>query len=171
MIHFVDDSTINLVHSALSNKLYVPNFSLRHSLRAYTFHNSSLQSANMTFNALKAGVKPEEADRYAGFRIKVIAEDNKPFGVAVFDPTDSFTMQIYIKKAYRQKGYGTKLLQELLSSIENKEDICVGNGVKGSMEFWQKNLEEKWIDSASLEWHKAKVNVQKAEKKLKNSVF
>jgi len=171
VIHFIEDSAINLVNAALSHRLYVPNFSLRHSLRAFTFHNENKESLSTTFNALKAGVKPEEASKYSTFKIKVIAEDNNPFGVAVFDPTDSFTVQIYIKKAYRQKGYGTQLLQELLSCIENKEDICVGNGVKGSMEFWKKNLEEKCIDAASLQWHSDTINVEKAEKKLKTLAF
>lgn len=167
MITFVEDTNINLVNLALSHKLYVPNFSLRHALRAYKFHYDANHSAQAKFDFLKRN-NTEKNDKYENFKIKIIAIDEKPIGVAVFDPTDSFTLQIYIKKDYRNQGYGSQLIKELLTEIKCKEDICVGNGVKGSMEFWKKHLHEENLDPASLSWYEAKQNVEKAEIKLKS---
>lgn len=65
-------------------------------------------------------------------------EDNKP--VAVFveiveDDYFSYKSMIFVKKEYRNRGIGSKLLQK--SNPDRKS--LVGTGTNDSLRFWEKN--------------------------------
>lgn len=130
MIHFLEDEILNLANIAVKNKLFIQGFSLRESLRCFIYQHQIRKSA------------------YKNYKIKILADDNVPFGIAVFDPTDLYTLQTFIKPAYRRQGHGKTLVSEIMKEIPH-EEIKVGKGIKGSLLFWDKMVKEeclgKWV--------------------------
>lgn len=149
MIHFIEDSPYNLAQIALTNKLFVPNFSLKESLRCFIYQGSLRKTA------------------YANYKIKVLADGEEFIGVAVYDPTDTYTVQAYVKPTYRKKGYGSLLVNEVVKDL-SVDEIKVGKGIKGSLSFWGKVVKEdclgKWLPDLNEERYK---EMKKSLKKSK----
>lgn len=107
---------------AIRNKLFMPGWVL----------SSTLKSIRNNWD-----------NYYVNCVVNLHYEDEKPVGVVVMRmPVDKSIpecngfkpeVQIFVKKQYRRKGIGTKLISSL-----NKKQINWELGIEGSLNFWHK---------------------------------
>lgn len=67
-------------------------------------------------------------------RIILAYEDNIPVGVAVRNANNN-CVQVFVKKAYRLKGIGSKLVKAIQKDLGKLKGGC---GIDGSLEFYRK---------------------------------
>ena len=77
----------------------------------------------------------KELEYFNGCSISLAYWRGYPIGIAHMDITDS--LMIYVKKEFRRMGIGSKLINSMVRNSKYK--VTAGIGMKGSMEFWEKN--------------------------------
>lgn len=103
----------NKAEIALKNRLFVSGWLL-----------------NKILNQVKNG--------FISANLEIYYENELPVGVAVNITEENYNdykTMIFVKKSYRNKGIGSKLIKQLNPSI----DSMVGKGVPNSVNFWVKN--------------------------------
>lgn len=73
--------------------------------------------------------------QYPNCRVIIHYENDVPVGVALHAPKNTYQVQIFVKKSFRKRGIGSKMLLQL----DAPKDSRVGTGSEFSAEFWRKN--------------------------------
>lgn len=102
--------------------------------------NASIAISNRLFVSgwLLNSILHDVKNGYISANVEIHYENSIPVGVAVDIQEDSYNeykTMIFVKKAFRNKGIGSKLIKKLNPSIHN----LVGKGVPQSLNFWIKN--------------------------------
>ena len=61
-------------------------------------------------------------------KIVILKENNIPVGVCYYDKLEKLipvTLQVFVKKEHRKKGYGSLVVKEMVNLIENKDSIKI----------------------------------------------
>ena len=106
-------STLNQFNAnvALKNRLYVSGFLLSGVLRKIRESNP------------------------VGTKVAIHYSEGVPVGVAVHVPYEYYQVQVFVRKSFRGKGIGSKLLKELDAPFNSR----IGQGSEFSAQFWNKN--------------------------------
>lgn len=96
---------------ALKNRLYVSGFRLSGVLKR-----------------IRSGLSPQAL-------VVIHYEKDIPVGVAIHNPLGGYQVQVFVRKACRNRGIGTKLIE----ALNPPKNSYVGTGSKYSLNFWIKN--------------------------------
>ncbi|EPP7233577.1 GNAT family N-acetyltransferase [Shigella flexneri] len=61
-------------------------------------------------------------------KIVILKENNIPVGVCYYDKLEKLipvTLQVFVNKDYRKKGYGYQVVKEMVNMIEDKDSIRI----------------------------------------------
>lgn len=138
-----------LINEVLNNHLYVDKegFLLRYILEDYQNH-------------------PYYA---TGVKISLYYDNGFPIALAFYDSTQYYTIQVFTKKEYRNKGIAQKLVSDLFSQLDDKEkrtiragigeDECchlwlslVKNNVMNEKHFDEFDVIERKVDSSKVKF-------------------
>lgn len=80
-------------------------------------------------------LKDIRVGKHPDARVIVHYENSIPVAVAVHCPSQHYQVQVFVRKACRNRGIGSKILAEL----DAPQNSCVGQGSAYSSSFWYKN--------------------------------
>lgn len=82
-------------------------------------------------------------------KIVILKENNIPVGVCYYDKLEKLipvTLQVFVKKEHRKKGYGSLVVKEMVNLIENKDSIKI----VANYNFCSKLVKDNILDEEAI---------------------